>query len=228
MGSLLEVLAREVQQGLRDVQATRYAQLASCCIIVYDHLLTLDSELDLIWRSSWSFGKALFIINRYYTLSSVIFNNYALFSSSLTDNVRFSFTKFTGCYSFPAVAPFQLSPILSMARMDRTDSLHDCGSHSTNALIRALFSEQKNPGLDAYIVSGRFEYIRSNYGEGSSVNHCHGKTAGISTYSNPFGLHLLRSIPCLTEVLHLLDTDIDKRVPSLCSGFNQGLSDLPV
>jgi len=75
-----------VHQGIRDVEATRYAQLASSSIIVFDHLVTFGLEVDLIWKSSWSFGKILFIINRYYTLASVIFNNYALLSTHLTDS----------------------------------------------------------------------------------------------------------------------------------------------
>ncbi|KAE9390329.1 hypothetical protein BT96DRAFT_1002400 [Gymnopus androsaceus JB14] len=69
-----------VDDIVRDVYATRYASTASA-IIVYDHLLTLDNELELIWRSSWSIGKILFIINRYYTLISVVVNNYALFGT---------------------------------------------------------------------------------------------------------------------------------------------------
>lgn len=86
----------QLVRGLHDVQDTRHAQLASCCIVVFDHLITLDSEVDLIWRSSWSFGKLLFIINRYYTLACVIFNNYVLFSSSLTDHFCLDFFRWQG------------------------------------------------------------------------------------------------------------------------------------
>ncbi|KAF4616659.1 hypothetical protein D9613_008345 [Agrocybe pediades] len=48
--------------GLRDIQVTRYAQLASSSIIVFDHLITLDEEINLIWKSSWSMGKILFLL----------------------------------------------------------------------------------------------------------------------------------------------------------------------
>ncbi|KAJ7624812.1 hypothetical protein FB45DRAFT_924267 [Roridomyces roridus] len=71
-----------ISTGLHDIQATRYAQLASSAIIVFDHIITLDQEVDLIWKSSWSMGKILFIINRYYTLTSVI--------PTITDSVRLS------------------------------------------------------------------------------------------------------------------------------------------
>ncbi|KAG2003050.1 hypothetical protein CC2G_003683 [Coprinopsis cinerea AmutBmut pab1-1] len=61
---------------LQHIEYTRYAQLASSSIIIYDHLVTFDSEVELIWKANWSKGKVLFILNRYYSLASVIFNNY--------------------------------------------------------------------------------------------------------------------------------------------------------
>ncbi|TFK33408.1 hypothetical protein BDQ12DRAFT_691220 [Crucibulum laeve] len=78
------------------IQITRYAQLASSSIILYEHLITLDSEVELIWKSSWSAGKALFLINRYYSLFSVIFNNYAFFSNTLTDSFCRHFFQWQG------------------------------------------------------------------------------------------------------------------------------------
>jgi hypothetical protein len=89
-------LADVIFTGLHDIQATRFAQLASSAIIIFDHLITLDEEVELIWKSSWSMGKLLFIINRYYTLISVIINNYALFSPALTDSFCLRFFHWQG------------------------------------------------------------------------------------------------------------------------------------
>lgn len=75
-----------IYSALRDIRTTRYAQLAASSIILFDHLITLDDEINLVWGSSWSIGKLLFVINRYYTLVSFIFNNYALFGATLTDS----------------------------------------------------------------------------------------------------------------------------------------------
>ncbi|KAF7792648.1 hypothetical protein EIP86_003745 [Pleurotus ostreatoroseus] len=61
---------------LQGVQTVRYAEVASSVIIVYDHIITLDQEIELIWKSGWSWGKCLFLLNRYYTLFVVVFNNY--------------------------------------------------------------------------------------------------------------------------------------------------------
>jgi len=80
-------LSPEVLENVfQDIDASRYASLAASVVIVYDHLLTLDNEFKLIWKSSWSIAKALFIINRYYSLISVVVNNYALFGTTLTNS----------------------------------------------------------------------------------------------------------------------------------------------
>ncbi|EPQ50395.1 hypothetical protein GLOTRDRAFT_133948 [Gloeophyllum trabeum ATCC 11539] len=35
--------------------------VASSTIVIYDHLITLDQEIDLIWKASWTPGKVLFL-----------------------------------------------------------------------------------------------------------------------------------------------------------------------
>jgi len=82
----MDVSVSKIVEIYQTIYPSRYASLAASAIIVYDHLLTLDNEMELIWKSSWSIGKVLFIINRYYTLISVIVNNYALFGTTLTNS----------------------------------------------------------------------------------------------------------------------------------------------
>ncbi|KAF9041547.1 hypothetical protein BJ165DRAFT_1406462 [Panaeolus papilionaceus] len=62
-------------------------EICPTVIIIFDHLLTLGDEVELIWQSPWSLGKVLFILNRYYCLAAVIFNNYAFFATTLTDSL---------------------------------------------------------------------------------------------------------------------------------------------
>ncbi|KIK52142.1 hypothetical protein GYMLUDRAFT_251491 [Collybiopsis luxurians FD-317 M1] len=89
-GSLLE--------AVHAAYASRYSSLSAGIIVVFDHLLTLDREIDLVWKKSRSLGKFLFIVNRYYALSAVVVNNYFLLSPNLTDQVSL----FSG-YSLNAV-----------------------------------------------------------------------------------------------------------------------------
>ncbi|EJC98748.1 uncharacterized protein FOMMEDRAFT_170954 [Fomitiporia mediterranea MF3/22] len=49
-------------QGLR---LASYVDTASFVILVYDYLLTFEDELVLIWDSTWSLAKGLFLATRY-------------------------------------------------------------------------------------------------------------------------------------------------------------------
>ncbi|KAF8532562.1 hypothetical protein JB92DRAFT_2841171 [Gautieria morchelliformis] len=39
--------------------------MASCCVLLYDFLLTLGREIDLVWATRWNVGKVLFFATRY-------------------------------------------------------------------------------------------------------------------------------------------------------------------
>ncbi|KAJ4477748.1 hypothetical protein C8J55DRAFT_515419 [Lentinula edodes] len=70
----------DISTFISDGYVDRYANLAGCTLLLYDYLLTLDDEIEFIWRKSWSIGKVLFIISRYYSLIvTIAVNNYAFF-----------------------------------------------------------------------------------------------------------------------------------------------------
>jgi len=81
---------------LRDVQITRYCRLASSVIIYYDHLITLDREMDLIWKKKWSLSKVIFLLNRYYILAAAVFGLYSLLSPALNDTFCARFYQWQG------------------------------------------------------------------------------------------------------------------------------------
>ncbi|KAJ2922514.1 hypothetical protein H1R20_g14575, partial [Candolleomyces eurysporus] len=41
------------------------AWFAATTVVVYDHLSTLDLEIELVWKKKWTLIQILFIINRY-------------------------------------------------------------------------------------------------------------------------------------------------------------------
>ncbi|KAF9254445.1 hypothetical protein L218DRAFT_968146 [Marasmius fiardii PR-910] len=83
-------------QAIHAIQPSRYSELMSSTLIIFDHLITLGDEIELIWGSSWSPGKLLFLINRYYTFASVIVNNYAVFASSHSNSFCLRFFQWQG------------------------------------------------------------------------------------------------------------------------------------
>jgi len=97
-----------------DVQTIRYSELASSTVIIYDHLITLDQEYNLIWTSPWSRGKCLFLLNRYYTLITVVFNNYALFSPEITDSFCLRWYRWQG---WTGVISFVIAELILQLRL---------------------------------------------------------------------------------------------------------------
>ncbi|KDR83371.1 hypothetical protein GALMADRAFT_637921 [Galerina marginata CBS 339.88] len=62
--------------------------VAALVITIYDHLITLDTEVEYVWSKRWSKSKGLFIIARYLgdiLLISVciVFSNFGAASSVL-------------------------------------------------------------------------------------------------------------------------------------------------
>ncbi|KAI5116513.1 hypothetical protein M0805_001868 [Coniferiporia weirii] len=54
--------------SLNILQWGRLSHLASFSLIAYDIFITIDQEIEYIWKARWSFGKIVFIINRYLNL----------------------------------------------------------------------------------------------------------------------------------------------------------------
>ncbi|KAJ7594718.1 hypothetical protein C8J56DRAFT_927473 [Mycena floridula] len=50
---------------------TRYFVVAAATILIYDHLISLHREVDLIWKKSWSAIKALFIFVCFISLNDL-------------------------------------------------------------------------------------------------------------------------------------------------------------
>jgi len=47
------------------IQASRYVSGAGLVVLLYDHMLTFDQELQLIWHTKMTWPKLLFLFNRY-------------------------------------------------------------------------------------------------------------------------------------------------------------------
>lgn len=112
--SAAQAIVDLIATALRDVQSTRYSELASSTIIIWDHLSTLDQEVELIWNAHWSIGKCLFIINRYYALCCVIFNNYALFTTTLSDSFCIQWFQWQG---WTGLATCMIAEIILQVRL---------------------------------------------------------------------------------------------------------------
>ncbi|KAF9542668.1 hypothetical protein CPC08DRAFT_716913 [Agrocybe pediades] len=62
------------------IQASRYAHLSAGVIILYDHVITLDQEVSLVWQEPLSLGKILFLSNRYCAFFTTMYVFYSVMS----------------------------------------------------------------------------------------------------------------------------------------------------
>jgi len=121
MGSTAQLLS-SVIAGLQDIQTIRYTRLGSTAIVIFDHLITLDQEVHLIWKKRLSFITVLFFLNRYYTLATAILATYAFFASNLTDSfcLRFfqwqGWTGLIGCMLAEAILQVRIYALYSMSK----------------------------------------------------------------------------------------------------------------
>ncbi|TFY81595.1 hypothetical protein EWM64_g2409, partial [Hericium alpestre] len=76
MESAVEVPADLVVSSLTDLYYSRYTALSWGIIIVFDHLITVGQEVELVWKERFTLASALFFVNRYYALFAAIFNCY--------------------------------------------------------------------------------------------------------------------------------------------------------
>ncbi|KAF9473935.1 hypothetical protein BDN70DRAFT_348524 [Pholiota conissans] len=109
-------------QGLLDIQTLKYTQLASSVIIIFDHLITLGQEVELIWQSTWTLGKILFLLNRYYALGGIVFNNYAIFRHTVDESVCMALYRWQGwtgliaCMLAEAILQMRLYALYSLSK----------------------------------------------------------------------------------------------------------------
>ncbi|KAJ7179547.1 hypothetical protein C8R46DRAFT_643602 [Mycena filopes] len=77
----------ELVRLAQSVQSTRLAAVGSATVLLYDHLITFDQEIDVVWRRDWSFLKCVFLFHRYLGLLCVIIELFAILSPNVTDSV---------------------------------------------------------------------------------------------------------------------------------------------
>ncbi|KIJ51585.1 hypothetical protein M422DRAFT_243873 [Sphaerobolus stellatus SS14] len=95
-----------IVEGTLHLHAVAYLDVGACAMLVYDHLLTLDQEVNRIWKRPFSGASLLFLLNRYlsplqaiigmiWILTPIISNHGSLFTFlSMGGCVRSS----SGCY----------------------------------------------------------------------------------------------------------------------------------
>ncbi|KZO95669.1 hypothetical protein CALVIDRAFT_564703 [Calocera viscosa TUFC12733] len=77
------------ESAVANAFATSYIEAAAMTALIYDHILTLSREVELIWKSSFSLVKLLFLVNRYSVLGVMLMQTWSMsgFANGLNDHV---------------------------------------------------------------------------------------------------------------------------------------------
>ncbi|KAF8515171.1 hypothetical protein JB92DRAFT_80135 [Gautieria morchelliformis] len=69
------------------MQATRYSTISALAFLIYNHALTIDDEIEYVWKRQWSLGKILYILSRYFGSLTLILHCMVLLSKPFTPKV---------------------------------------------------------------------------------------------------------------------------------------------
>ncbi|TFK51893.1 hypothetical protein OE88DRAFT_1484003 [Heliocybe sulcata] len=98
----------EMLELVKDIRLIRLSQLTATLVALYDHLITLDQEVDLIWSKRWSLSKVLFVVNRYLGGAVLLTEAVVFLKGDMSDNVSHNFFVFQGWASACVVWAMQV------------------------------------------------------------------------------------------------------------------------
>jgi len=131
--------------SIRDINSTNYLGTASMALLLYDHLLTLDDEIQYIWRRRLSLITYLFLINRYLTPLGFIVNMLAYLSPLFTPEVCVHFVRYEGAFTTVSVG------IAASMMIIRVYAVYG-ENKGILALLALVLSAQV--GVQAWLLSG--------------------------------------------------------------------------
>jgi len=105
MAALPSLVPAEI---LANATKIRICQLVAVIVTLYDHLITIDQEVDLVWSKTWSLSKTLFLWNRYFGEALLIADAAVFMSTSLSQNFCYHWLRCQGWASAIVVWSMQV------------------------------------------------------------------------------------------------------------------------
>ncbi|KZV87619.1 hypothetical protein EXIGLDRAFT_773474 [Exidia glandulosa HHB12029] len=105
--------------SLQRSQVSRYANVASTCLFIYDYILTLPSEIELVWPGPWTQGKVIFLTTRYLAWPEVVLVIYQQTSDIPASQCHAFFTYFAWSTTWGLAASELILILRTWALWDR-------------------------------------------------------------------------------------------------------------
>ncbi|CAE6490313.1 unnamed protein product [Rhizoctonia solani] len=116
--SALEADALALGDLWKDTSASIYCEIASLTFVLFDHVVTIDQEVERIWKSPWSLPKVLFLFNRYTGPISLLVNT-TIFTNSPAYSVCQKWIHFEGAAGIIAKAAAEMIMIFRLYALYR-------------------------------------------------------------------------------------------------------------
>jgi len=81
-------IAESLAYAFHSLWVVKLSVVATAAFLAYEYVSTVDEEVELIWKSRFSFGKALYLLNRYIPFVSSIMCLYVWIMSTDLDTCR--------------------------------------------------------------------------------------------------------------------------------------------
>ncbi|CAK5267071.1 unnamed protein product, partial [Mycena citricolor] len=109
----LGALEQEIT-ALHDYAAVRYTNVAFVALILYDYVITIDTEVSRIWSLKWRLPKILYLINRYIVPPMLIFDAIVPAIYNLPESMCDFIAKWT---PWPTIISLTTSEMILMLRV---------------------------------------------------------------------------------------------------------------
>ncbi|KAG2097005.1 uncharacterized protein F5147DRAFT_715690 [Suillus discolor] len=126
----MDITNSEVQQVLFNM----YAILAGNSILIYDHMVTLPEEIDLIWRRPKTLSAMLFLLNRYAALLASISSLIVDFQPIMSDESCWDYSLYR------ELALFLQGIIICITMAMRTYALYCCSKRLLTWMVIVMVS----------------------------------------------------------------------------------------
>ncbi|KAJ7097427.1 hypothetical protein C8R44DRAFT_812223 [Mycena epipterygia] len=86
-------------QLVADSRLTGYFAVASLCVLIYDHLVCIPQEVELMWKSRLGLAKLIYLWNRYFSLIAISLNASVIVREIATERRCMNWLKVQGVTS---------------------------------------------------------------------------------------------------------------------------------
>ncbi|KAH7930036.1 hypothetical protein BV22DRAFT_85351 [Leucogyrophana mollusca] len=157
----------EVANTAQGLYLARLCQSASAFLVVYDHVLTFDREVALVWKQEYTIRTAMFLVNRYIGEGILITNIAVSIASHGAESVNGKYLSFQAwgtaiiTWSVQAVLQYRIHAMhhYSMVVLIAMNTAFALEVIAMSAMLGLFFTATGKAPIDASLSQGAQKYF---------------------------------------------------------------------